>query len=440
MQRKAILLIGLILLICALGGCSMQTVEDLYCLPKRPDVFADLQNAIDSAMEGLEYSAPIAGEHQQSVQAADLNGDGSLEYMVFAKGGDEKPLQILIFARLNEEFVLVDKITSTGTAFEQVEYTAMDDRPGFELVVGRKVSNQVLRSVSVYSFADNHQQQIMSVSCSRFLTGDLTGDGYCDLMILRPGEGDTVNGMAELYTMKTGVAQRVGEAPLSEASANIRRIVSGKLEDGLSAVFIASNPGDSTLVTDVFAVVDGRFSNICKAGDAETVVQTQRDYNVFADDIDSDGILELPRLIPMHRDPDDPDPMEAYLIRWYSLTSSGEQVYKHNTYHNTVGGWYLDLELDDIERITVTPMGSSFDVYLWDKSLTQREKLFTVYVLTGQKREEQAVSGNRFIVHRAEATIYSIKLEAVSANYGITKDKMLRSFHLILQDWKTGEI
>ena len=59
-----------------LSGCAMRTVDQMYALPKRSQAYSNLQSAIDQAMTGLEYAAPSAGENQQTVQQADLNGDG----------------------------------------------------------------------------------------------------------------------------------------------------------------------------------------------------------------------------------------------------------------------------------------------------------------------------------------------------------------------------
>ena len=112
-----------------------------------------MQSAIDSSMTGLNYCAPLSGEHQQTVQMADLDGDGVQEYLVFAKGSSEKPLRILIFCRIGQTYSLMDTIESTGSAFDLVEYVQMDKRAGVELVVGRQVSNEILRSVRVYSFS-----------------------------------------------------------------------------------------------------------------------------------------------------------------------------------------------------------------------------------------------------------------------------------------------
>ena len=67
-------------------GCNPKTIDQLYCLPKKSEEYTNLQSVIDSAMTSMEYCAPTAGEHQQNVQCADLDGDGIGEYLVFARG------------------------------------------------------------------------------------------------------------------------------------------------------------------------------------------------------------------------------------------------------------------------------------------------------------------------------------------------------------------
>ena len=177
MYRKILRIMAFFLLMWVLSGCNMQTVDKLYCLPKRPQTFKALQTAIDQHMTGLEYSAPISGEHQQSVQAADLTGDGAPEYLVFASGSGEKPLQILIFTEQDSDFVLMEQIYCNGTVFDQVEYIRMDNRAGYELVVGRKLDNQAIRTVSVYFFQENRAEHKLTVSCSQFLCNDIDDDG-----------------------------------------------------------------------------------------------------------------------------------------------------------------------------------------------------------------------------------------------------------------------
>ena len=163
-MKKLLALLMLLATVLALSGCVTMTVDRMYALPKRSTKFNDLQTAIDGAMTGLEYSAPASGENQQTVQMADLNGDGEDEYLLFARGSGEKPLKILVFTRSGDNYTHIDTIESLGSAFRQVEYVDMDETPGVELVVGRSVSDQVMGAVAVYTFSEGQAQQLMSVS------------------------------------------------------------------------------------------------------------------------------------------------------------------------------------------------------------------------------------------------------------------------------------
>ena len=150
MNQAIKVMIVIVLLAGTLCGCSIHTISELYCLPMRSEEYTGLRTAIDHIMTGREYCAPISGENQQTVQSTDLDGDGDLEYILFTKSQDDKPLQIFIFALDNEDYVLLDTIECNGTSFEQVEYVQMNDRPGVEIVVGRQVSDQGCRRGAQY--------------------------------------------------------------------------------------------------------------------------------------------------------------------------------------------------------------------------------------------------------------------------------------------------
>lgn len=433
---KIWILLGMAILL--LTGCNMATVDQMYCLPERSQDHDNLQKAMNTAMAGLEYSAPVSGENRQIVQMADLDGDGEEEYLLFAKGTDERPLRIFIFAKAEDEYRLADIIESNGTAFDQVEYVRMNNRAGFELVVGCQVSDQVLGSLAVYSMINGQMELVMSSNYTEFLCTDLTRNGLNELLVLRPGQTDGDNGIAELYSMDTGTVERSAEMNMSRPADKIKRIMVGKLNDGIPAVYVASDVDSDAIITDVFALVDGAFTNVSFSSESGTSVQTLRNYYVYADDIDGDGILELPSLVSNSGIQND-GTRDQYVIRWFALKSDGSEVNKLYTYHNFLGGWYIELNNEIAPRFTVQQLGNSYEFFLWDEGFSSSQRIMSIYVLTGQKREEQAVTDNRFVLHRSESTIYAAKLEVASAAYGIDQKNLTRSFHLILKDWNTGE-
>ncbi len=422
-----------------MSGCYMTTVDELYCLPERSEAYTNLQSVMNQASAGMEYSAPLSGENRQIVQMSDLDGDGKEEVILFARDNSETPLHIFIFSSKDGEYYLADTIESSGSGFDQVEYVRMDNRAGYEMVVGRQVSDQVLRSLSVYSMADGQMEQLMTASYTEFLCTDLTRNGMRDLFILRPGPKEGSNGIAELYSLASGTVERSAEANMSRPAEKIKRLMVGRLNDGTSAVYVASDADSNAIITDVYAIVEGQFTNVSFSTEAGNSVQTLRNYFIYADDIDNDGILELPNLVERTPTEADNPGLDQHVIRWYALTADGTAVDKLYTYHNFVGGWYLELSPQLAARITVRQLGNSYEFMLWDGDFLQSEKIMSIYALTGQKREEQALADNRFVIHRSESTIYAAKLEVASAAYGLDQKQMIDGFHLILKDWNTGE-
>ena len=434
-SRLAVLCLAALLL----SGCSMTTVDKMYRLPKRSEEYNNLQSAIDKAMTDLEYCAPQAGEYQQTVQMADLDGDSTEEYLVFAKGTAEQPMQILVFHQVGEDYVLTQTLESHGTAFDRVEYVQMDGKPGVELVVGRQVSDQVMGAVSVYSFHSGEAEQIVKASYTKFVTCELDGDGLCELLVLRPGQTESDKGIAELYGMKDGTPERYTEVSMSEPVDKLKRVITGSLHDGHSAVFVASTVAESAIITDVYAVIDGMFTNVSLSMESGTSVQTLRSYYVYADDIDNDGVVELPSLITMRPLTGGRSADMQYLIRWFALTSEGQEVDKMFTFHNYADGWYFRLDSQWAHRLTVEQHAEQCDFYLWDEAGENVSRLLSVFTFTGPDRETQAIENDRFVLHRTDSTVYAAELYDGFASLGVTREDLINNFYLIRQDWKTGE-
>lgn len=440
MKKRILLLVMLTLAALVLCGCTMRTVEDMYALPKRSEEYSHLQTAIDSAMYGMDYSAPRSGDNQQTVQLADLDGDGVDEYIVFAKGASEKPLQVLIFSQREDGTIrTMDTIGLTGLYFEQAEYVEFDGKPGRELVLGFQVSDQILSSVAVYSFSGGDAELLLLNGYSKFLCCDLNADRLTELMVFRPGEAETERGMVVLYSFREEMILRSVETELSETPENIRRILPGRLQTGEPAVFVASSADENSIVTDIFALKEDVFTNISFSRRADTSVRTLRNFYVYADDIDADGVVELPALITMKPVTMNRSNQQSYLLRWFSVDIDGWEMDKAYTFHDYNSGWYLQLDSGWAGRVTVDQFNNTYTFYVWDESYQEPTVLFTVYLFTDSGRDEEAVAYGRFPLFRSEGVAYSAKLSANANLYGITQEQLIDNFHLIRQNWRSGE-
>ena len=140
----------------------------------------------------------------------------------------------------------------------------------------------------------------------------------------------------------------------------------------------------------------------------------------ITDDVDEDGIIELPNPIPMHAAND-----QQYLIRWYALDIDGRQINKLHTYHNYVGGWYLELDSVWAPRVSVVQEGSTYTFYLWDEANVSAQGLFSVHCFTGSSRETQAAEDGRFPLLVTEKEVFAAALSDTALELGITEENLI---------------
>lgn len=435
MKKRILVSTCVFFLTLLLSGCGARTIDEMYCLPRRSERNNNLRTAIESAMSGRVYAAPVSGTNQESVQTADLDGDGKDEYLIFTRSLQDDSLQILLFNQLSEEnYELWETIVCKGSSFEQVQYANIDDKPGCELIVGTQLNEKVTRTVSLYSFSSGQAEKTKSMIYIKFVVCDLDADGRSELMVIQNGEAESGGGSVRLYSYTDGNVVGSVEAKLSVAPEHIRRIAVNKLDSGEPAVYVASAYNDSAVITDIFALRDGSFSNIAQSSDLGTSMQTLRNYFVYAEDLNGDGILELPSLLSMMY-----NKTEQNLIRWFTIDIDGTETNKLYTFHNFEDGWYIELSSEWIDRFAAERDGSVYTFYMWNKSYGTAVPVFTVFTLTGKDRDMQAQAQNRFPLYRGEDVVYAAKLESGSAIYGMTENYLRSNFHLIRQDWTTSE-
>ena len=426
--------IGIISLLCAvllLSGCLLDPAESLYAIPARSEDYYNLQNAIESAMpDSAAYCAPIAGENQQPVQMADIDGDQQDEAIVYWKNDGDLPLTVGVFDKRGEQYVLIAKADGAGSAFDHVQYVEIDGNPGSEIVVGRQISGQVTQTLYVYSFENDELTEMMSANYSEFITTDLDANGLSDVVLLH--SSDAQNGVAECYRWNAGQLTRDREARMSTPVSAVRRMIAGKVWETSPAVFVASEYGEGMIITDIFGMHGGVFTNLSLSDETDTAVSTIRDYYVYSCDIDEDGLIELPHLIDLLPIRGEESSADQTVIRWYNLQPDGAEKEKWLTYHNYSAGWYLKLP-DRLADGLAVKYTTAFETSRGYTFLYKGKEIFTLTSVSGENAAS-TVAGWTVLAAKGD-TVYAVDIQNNSLSEEETKDL----FHFIQVDWKTGE-
>ncbi len=432
MASKMKLLILMLLLLFVLSGCALLTLEELYCLPKRSEDYENLQSLIDEAMEDLTYCAPNSGDNRQSVQTVDLDGDGNNEYLLFAKDESENPLKILIYSQVASGYALMDTIEGYGFAFDFVQYAQMDDKPGLEIIVGRQVSEELPRSISVYRFSSGYARQMLSTGYTGMACEDMDQDGIHDLILFTAGVSERGNGIAVLYSYENEALERTVISHLSKPISHFQQVETGLLQDGSPAVFVTSSEDEYNLKLDILAVLDHNLVNLTEG----IPIPSVRNYYLYPVDIDEDGIVEIPnpRMLPALSD----DIPQEFIIQWYALDQAGTYTVKDYTYHHHSQGWYIRL-LDEWIKDLIIIQDNGNIRFCTKLSDDQIGCLFTIYTLTGSDRESEEVLEDKLLLFKGDSIVYAAKLGELASEYNIQMETIQEIFEPIRKEWNTEE-
>lgn len=429
----------LLLVLLMLTGCYSFNSMELYALPQRSREYRELQTAVETALGSGSYSAPLAGANRQVIQQADLDGDGLDETLVFCKMEGERPLKVLILRRTEDSYALAWTLEGDGTAFDSVQYAQIDGQPGMELLISRRIGEQVQQFLSVYTLTDGAALELMSSGYTAYTVVDLDGNQRSDIFVLR-ANSDGPRAYAELWRFQDGELRKDAEASLSTRAEDVKRMLTGDVAPGVPAVFVASAYDESNLITDVFALSGNSFTNISQNAESGQSAQTVRNYYVYSTDIDGDGLIELPNTLPLTTQAGDPASENQYRIIWYNLNPDGSRTEKMSTYHNFGEGWFLYLPEAWCQELFVTknraengPAGTELSLLGPDGT---RSPLVSVYVFNGEQALSMSRADGRFLLTQRGDVCYAALLNEAA---GLEPEELKARFSLISIDLLPGE-
>jgi len=479
-RRKLTVLIMSFLLAVLLTGCGLKSGEELYALPEMPAEYAELQNTLQRLLDsGLEYAAPLTGANTQPVQEVDLDRDGVGEVIAFFRDSSsgESGLQVHIFARdEEEEFDTMTVINGQGLAVNSVTYAQLVEEGCEELVLSWQISPGVY-SLSVYSLWQGGNQLLMEPrNYTRSAVTDLDSDGISELILFQLGLSDQSSSRAELYTEVDGAMVLAGEALLSEDLVTIERIRTSGLYDGGSALYLTGYAIDTetgaasstTQITDILLLRNDQLVNVTRGEQSGSSTITRRRAVVPEQDINFDGILEIPVFTNLYeRLPNGEICISEtfYLLTWIQYDAEGSRHTQSVTYYNSADGWYLTLPEEWSTQIAVSrndlSMGTTAErgicFYTLEKinpeentSLRLEESsglslltniravpFMTIYKNTGSdQRARSRLEGRTMLMTGAENASYSVAFPENPWNSWTAED-VQSNLHIISTNWSS---
>lgn len=441
---RSLRILPALLALLLLGGCAFPSGDDLLAAPKPSRNYQTLQAELEKQLaQGVSYASPTEGENRSAIQLVDLDGDGVEEAITFFRGSTSATSNnytAAVYRKQEDSYVCTGTIDGRGTALRSVEFPAIEPNGRRGMVLTWRLPGDGTSALTMCNFDEQCTPGIiLETEYTAMELTDLTANGAKDLLLITSDAAG--KRVARLYAYDNGSMRLAGETATSQATAAVERMQTGRVLDSHAAVFaeekLASGAG---LMTDIFVYADGGLRNLALDSEDTASHSTYRPVAVYATDINSDGITELPRAVLMAGYTDASASDAVYMLDWYAYGIGTLPAKVSTTYQNISDGWSLRIDQNWHDRITAVKAsdgGLSYVGFYEYRKDQPSIPLFSIYCATGSNREYYAGRSDLIQLGQTAQAIYFAKLTngIQQSELALTADEIQSRFSLVTLAW-----
>lgn len=438
--KKALYLLGLMILLLCLGGCSLQFGDGLLSLPKVPAEYVQLQQQLNEILQGgAAYAVAETGTNRQAVQLMDLDGDGSEEALAFFRT-ESGAYQVYAFRREGAVYTRIGMAEGYGTTLRAIYYPTLGNgRAGLAMCWGFDEGGSY--GMTVYDFGDNGMTVLMDIQYSDVTIEDIDRDGAQEMAF---AVKDTVTGLysARVYQFRGDQYRVLYEVPMCLEVRSVANMQFGSFNGRQVGLYIDSLATTGGYVTDLIWY-DGQMAanrTIDQASGSGS--KTWRLGSVFCTDVNGDGVIDVPASHIFSYEPNEQEARSR--LDWVNYDQVGGETQVSATLHMPGESWYMLWPENWGDRVRVEKNNSlnlSQTVFYVPGPEGQKELLLAVYLFTGSSREDEAsrytqlqsLASNAAGIYRCSIPVNG------SSDLSLSIAQVRRLFHTIEISWNSEE-
>lgn len=433
----ALLLMGAFILIMT----RLHSPQEVLSPPNPGGEYRQLQQAFESAAGGAtEYKLqyPTEGDYRSAYILHDLDGDGENEALVFyTSNSDESNVRIHMLDNKDDRWVSVSDEAGYGGKINSCSFADLNGDGQDEVVLSWSlIGADSSRTMTVHQavLPENGKATFQTLSNMPYMAMDvldMDNDGNPEILLLWNETTNKVpHNYAALMKMTSSGLSQYGEEAELDSTVSVYSDIS--LQEGKTPVAYADAlKGDNSMLTEVlwWDGVNKKLQAPFTDNDTKTNVATLRTPAIPSQDVDNDGILEIPASADLPAGNETTSDEERIPLTAWSVTGTadpGVLTPKAYSYVNTEENLVFRVEPDYRDMLLAyrnTKTGV-VTVYSTNDGRTRADPLFSLVV---KNTEDMTKSDTyTFLKQQDKRSVFGT-LTSAGADEGFTNDSIEQS-------------
>lgn len=437
MMKKIILIISLLLTIClTFSACDFDivSVDNLMRPPKLSGESRYLQAAFEKTVgesETVIMKNPITGNNRSSYLLYDIDGNGVDEALVFYSDYSvDEYAYFCLFKQANDEWVPVADIKGRADEIYEVDFSDINGDGVYEILVSwttfSSTNSYVFdnfsnnkRYLTVYSYNGSNAALIFSDFFSEMLVEDFNGDGSEEIFTVNIDLSKSKErSMGRIISFDSGYAVVHDTSFIMTSFINVFNLITDTVDkDGEkhTRIYVDGGISESGIVTEVVDVLHSDFEITLPLYESNTSenLLTLRDTRIFSNDIDCDGVVEIPTTVPLTGGViirgDGEERGQLRMTLWSEIDKN-ILVDDIKCVYNANYSYIFKFPDEWINKIApvYNVKNATLTFYVLDDNLTIGDEIFSVRAFSRLQWDENSFGYSRF--NESEAFVYGYKV------------------------------
>lgn len=311
-----------------LSACSsfQPNLTDLMQSPKlteeQAEIYEALTNAADVSDVQLKY--PKSGDYRSAFVMFDLDADGEDEALVFYNmpswGGN---VRIMVLDHQQDEWVSVYDAVGEGTDVTEVDFQVLTASGRHCVLIGWEQGTSENTSISVYDYTGGQLRVLYESEYSQMLIEDLDQDGTKEIL-LGIFKASSKTGAIRLINDTEDGLQSASRVVMDSTITGFLGIEIGWLAQNQIAVFVDAYTSSTQIVTEIMVYTDDGKLRSLSSHYSGLDRPLLREVPVRCEDINRDGILEIPVSLVEYSEEEREEDNRKNLLQYLYLSNPEE--------------------------------------------------------------------------------------------------------------------